>query len=77
MEQVADIEVREAAATALMEIAQGLAYELHPRRRTALRAGLDSSLERDWGFDSLTRGTPAPRRAWLLCAPSPTAAQRG
>src|SRR6516165_4553935 len=55
MEQVADIEVRAAAATALMEIAQGLAYELHPRRRTALRAGLESSLERDWGFDSLSR----------------------
>ena len=55
MEQVADIEAREAAATALMEIAQGLAYELHPRRRTALHAGLDSSLERDWGFDSLSR----------------------
>jgi non-ribosomal peptide synthetase component F len=38
-----------------VEIAQGLARELHPRRRTALRAGLNSSLEREWGFDSLSR----------------------
>ena len=55
MEQVADIELREDAGVALTEIAQGLAHELHPRRRTALRAGLNSSLERDWGFDSLSR----------------------
>ena len=55
MEQVADIESREDAGVALTKIAQGLAHELHPRRRTALRAGLNSSLERDWGFDSLSR----------------------
>ena len=55
MEQAADIELREDASAALIEIAQGLAHELHPRRRTALRAGLNSSLERDWGFDSLSR----------------------
>mgnify|MGYP003561941165 FL=1 len=55
MEEVADIQLREDAGVALVEIAQGLAHELHPRRRTALRAGLNSSLERDWGFDSLSR----------------------
>jgi len=55
MKQAADIELREDASAALIEIAQGLAHELHPRRRTALRAGLTSSLERDWGFDSLSR----------------------
>jgi 1-acyl-sn-glycerol-3-phosphate acyltransferase len=55
MEQAADIELREDASVALLEIAQGLAHELHPRQRTALRAGLNSSLDRDWGFDSLSR----------------------
>ena len=55
MEEVADIQLREDAGVALVEIAQGLSHELHPRRRTALRAGLSSSLERDWGFDSLSR----------------------
>jgi 1-acyl-sn-glycerol-3-phosphate acyltransferase len=55
MERVAETESRDDAGVALMEIAQGLAHELHPRRRTALRAGLTSSLERDWGFDSLSR----------------------
>jgi 1-acyl-sn-glycerol-3-phosphate acyltransferase len=55
MEQVAEIDSREDAGVALTKIAQGLAHELHPRRRTALRAGLNSSLERDWGFDSLSR----------------------
>src|SRR6516165_11880901 len=55
MEAISDIESRDDAGVALVEIAQGLAHELRPRRRTALRAGLDSSLERDWGFDSLSR----------------------
>ena len=40
---------------ALVQVAQHLARELHPRRRAARRAGLDSSLDRDWGFDSLSR----------------------
>jgi acyl-CoA synthetase (AMP-forming)/AMP-acid ligase II len=43
------------AGVALVRIAQDLAHELHARRRTALRAGLNGSLERDWGFDSLSR----------------------
>ena len=55
MEEVADIQLREDAGVALVEIALGLSHELHPRRRTALHAGLNSSLERDWGFDSLSR----------------------
>ena len=55
MEAVSDIESRDDAGVALVEIAQGLAHELRPRQRTALRAGLNSSLERDWGFDSLSR----------------------
>lgn len=54
MALVADTRSREASGT-LVKIAQGLAQELHPRRRARLRAGLDSSLERDWGFDSLSR----------------------
>src|SRR5512135_552647 len=55
MEEVTDIQLRDDAGVALVEIAQGLAHELHPRRRTALHAGLNSSFERDWGFDSLSR----------------------
>ena len=55
MEAISDIESRDDAGVALLEIAQSLAHELRPRRRTALRAGLNSSLERDWGFDSLSR----------------------
>ncbi len=43
------------AGAALVKVARDLAHELHPRRRAAWRAGLDSSLERDWGFDSLSR----------------------
>ena len=48
-------ETRDDAGMALVRIAQGLAHELHPRRRAALHAGLNSSLDRDWGFDSLSR----------------------
>jgi len=55
MEAVAETISRDDAGMALVRIAQDLAHELHPRRRAALRAGLESSLERDWGFDSLSR----------------------
>ena len=55
MEAVAAKQLRDDTGVALVEIAQGLSHELHPRRRTALHAGLNSSLERDWGFDSLSR----------------------
>ena len=55
MEEVADKQFRGDTGVALVEIAQGLAHELRPRRRSVLRAGLNSSLERDWGFDSLSR----------------------
>ena len=40
---------------ALVRIARDLAHELWPGRRAVDRAGLDSSLDRDWGFDSLSR----------------------
>ncbi|MGE0580412.1 AMP-binding protein, partial [Reyranella sp.] len=43
------------AEQALIELARSLAHELWPGRRAADRAGLDGSLDRDWGFDSLSR----------------------
>jgi len=55
MQEVPGIESREDAGIALVEIARALARELNPRRRQIVHAGLDSSLERDWGFDSLSR----------------------
>jgi 1-acyl-sn-glycerol-3-phosphate acyltransferase len=45
----------DAAGQALVEIARALAHELWPGRKTSRRAGLDSSLDREWGFDSLSR----------------------
>jgi 1-acyl-sn-glycerol-3-phosphate acyltransferase len=42
-------------ATGLIDVARTLRQELHPGGRGGGRAGLDSSLERDWGFDSLSR----------------------
>lgn len=45
----------DATERTLLGIARDLAHELWPGRRAAERAGLDSSLERDWGFDSLSR----------------------
>ena len=71
MDEVVDTQSRDDAGVALVKIAQGLAHELHPRRRTALRAGLNSSLERDWGFDSLSRAELLLRveRAFALRLP--------
>ncbi|MDP1749419.1 MAG: phosphopantetheine-binding protein, partial [Reyranella sp.] len=43
------------APSAVLRIARDLAHELQPGRRAVERAGLDSSLDRDWGFDSLSR----------------------
>jgi 1-acyl-sn-glycerol-3-phosphate acyltransferase len=43
------------ADQALLKVARDLAHELWPGRRVVDRAGLDSSLDRDWGFDSLSR----------------------
>jgi len=40
---------------ALLKIARDLARELQPGRRAVERAGLDHSLDQDWGFDSLSR----------------------
>jgi 1-acyl-sn-glycerol-3-phosphate acyltransferase len=48
-----DIKTREDKGQALVAIASELARDLDPDRERA--AGLSSSLERDWGFDSLTR----------------------
>ena len=42
-------------AASLTAIARDLHRELHPRSRAGGRAGLDGSLDRDWGFDSLSR----------------------
>ena len=39
----------------LLQIARELARELQPGRKAVERAGLDSSLDDDWGFDSLSR----------------------
>lgn len=44
-----------ALAAAVIEIARRLHQELHPRSQIGKRAGLDISLERGWGFDSLSR----------------------
>jgi 1-acyl-sn-glycerol-3-phosphate acyltransferase len=40
---------------AVLSIARDLAREIHPHRKATERAGLESSLDRDWGFDSLSR----------------------
>ena len=45
----------EEAARKLLETARELALTLHPHRRSALRVSLDSTLDRDLGFDSLER----------------------
>jgi len=45
----------DAAEQTLVELARDLAHELWPGRRAADRAGLDGSLDRGWGFDSLSR----------------------
>ncbi|MBI3326481.1 MAG: AMP-binding protein [Nitrospinae bacterium] len=44
-----------AIAEALLDLVQTLAIELHPHKKTAVWATLDSLLERDLGFDSLGR----------------------
>ncbi len=40
---------------ALLDLVRQLAVELHPRRQRSLRVTLDSVLDRDLGFDSLSR----------------------
>ena len=45
----------EEAEQTLVGLARDLAHELWPGRRAVGRANLDSSLDRDWGFDSLSR----------------------
>ena len=45
----------DASADALLEVIQTLARELHPHRQSIGSVNLDSSLERELGFDSLGR----------------------
>ena len=45
----------EPSERALVAISRDLARELYPGRRMVERAGLDSTLDKDWGFDSLSR----------------------
>lgn len=45
----------EVSAEAVLELVHQLALELHPRRKRSLRVALDSDLDRDLGFDSLSR----------------------
>ena len=42
-------------AQALLTLVQALATELHPRRARRMQVTLDSQLDRDLGFDSLSR----------------------
>ena len=42
-------------AESVLTIARDLAREIHPGQKAIERAGLDSLLDRDWGFDSLSR----------------------
>ena len=53
MQETSDTKTREQAGLSLVAIASGLAREMNPSRPRM--AGLTGSLERDWGFDSLTR----------------------
>ncbi|HEX9871212.1 MAG TPA: AMP-binding protein, partial [Candidatus Tectomicrobia bacterium] len=45
----------DASADGLLEVVQTLALELHPQRQSLASTSLDSSLERELGFDSLGR----------------------
>ena len=45
----------DASAETLLEVIQTVALELHPHRQSIVSARLDSSLERELGFDSLGR----------------------
>ena len=45
----------DASADTLLEVIQTVALELHPHRQSIVSARLDSSLERELGFDSLGR----------------------
>ncbi len=49
------VQPTEAPADALLEVVQAVAFELHPHRQRMTAATLDSSLERELGFDSLGR----------------------
>ena len=55
MQEASDKKTGEELGRALVAVASGLARELNPHRQRADHARLDSSLERDWGFDSLSR----------------------
>jgi len=55
MQAVAGVKPDQDPGAVLVEIARALALELNPARRQIMHAGLKSSLESDWGFDSLSR----------------------
>ena len=42
-------------ASRLLEIVRDLAAEIHPEHKESIKPALDSSLDRDLGFDSLTQ----------------------
>jgi len=42
-------------AEALLDVVRRLAVELHPQRKRTIQVTLDSALDRDLGFDSLSR----------------------
>jgi 1-acyl-sn-glycerol-3-phosphate acyltransferase len=52
---ILDAGERHERASALLEVVRDLAVELHPHRKQALSASLESSLDRDLGIDSLGR----------------------
>ncbi|MGA7984723.1 MAG: acyl carrier protein, partial [Burkholderiales bacterium] len=55
----------------LLELLRGLARELHPQDPAIEQLGLDASLERDYGLDSLARVELAARieQAWGVRLP--------
>ena len=53
-EQSTDQAIRDGAATLLVQVRE-LTLELHPRRGRSLHVTLDSALDRELGFDSLSR----------------------
>ena len=53
MQESSDSKTREQIGLSLVAIASELAREINPERPRI--GGLTGSLERDWGFDSLTR----------------------
>ena len=66
----AEAPVVHVSEAAVMKIARELARELQPGRRAVERAGLDNSLDQDWGFDSLSRAELLLRCGKVIRTPS-------